>query len=367
MKDAGAILPGPGSDKVPVDTGVVILCGQALTGFISLLSDSTLSLCTSRTLSALSPQEEAGVLRFELYSDILQAMALKDQNRFDFPVFLDRLGVKQEDFSPSSSLYHRALRVIWDTFCKCPLHLIHVQSGEFTHLGTSKEVISLLTVPSAEGITIFQSTQGLTDKLRNFAVKYNINKFIRSRIFSDNSNCNLSFSFIVINSLFYSDSIFPLHNERISISEHSMLFGSFALNHHSVVSHVNSILGNNLIVNSHILMQQVHLKSASNCALIVLNSNDDVKRVYHLPDSVVFGVSWQVLFSIGAVNAEDIWPIEISPSERSLWNARLFPEFRSVLDFENSYIEVKSQESEEFIQTSRLCLTWLQDLEILSR
>eukprot|EP01037_Dinobryon_pediforme_P037849 gene37849-45541_t len=107
-----------------------------------------------------------------------------------------------------------------------------------------------------------------------------------------------------------------------------------------------------------------------------MNIYDDVKKCYKdvlNKTGVVMGSSWSHLFSVGGVSPDDIWDAAIPDTDRSLWNARLFSKFRAdSLPLPPSLDKIGDEEVniEVFIDgafqtSSRLTLTWLQDLNRL--
>lgn len=383
MAANGAIYPGEEPFAL-IDTGVVIFTGEAFRKFISLTKKNFTSNCTSRVINSLQEKGlsnmdiERFVLRVELYSDILLALRLSEQTSMDMSVYLNRLGLQNLSGPPSS--YQQALPVIWETLSDCPLHVIHSVSGRFNHLGTSQEVLELLlqtvdqkTIPSEGGTS--------SHKLSRFAEKYSLQRSVRSQVDWKNKGEEG----VAVNTI-AQDSFSSVN----SLVEHSLLT-STSLGTNTILSHIGSALGRNLTVNQHIMMQQVFLKeglqkSSSNdfpdnppgseCVLLVMNIHDDVKKCYKdvlNKTGVVMGSSWSHLFSVGGVSPDDIWDAAIPDTDRSLWNARLFSKFRadtlplppSLDKTDDEVVNIEVFIDGAFKTSSRLTLTWLQDLNRL--
>ena len=376
MTQEGAIYGGTSDDSFAlIDTGVVIFTGEALLKFSSLAEQTGVSNCTTRVIESLQQgvsskaDVEKQVLRIELYSDILLALGLVGQTSSDISVYLKRLNVPSLSGPPSS--YLSALPVIWDTLREFSLHVIHVVSGRFNHLGTTEEVLQLLL----QTVEAQKSSDESHGKLSYFAEKYNLRRAVRSIVDSTDS-----YGGVAINS-FASYATWA----SASLTEHSLLTTS-SLDENTILSHVGSSLGCNLVVNTNTMMQQVFLKEAltsqasppsqkvsfSQCALLVMNIMDDVKKGYETvftKTGVVMGSSWDKLFSISGVTPDEIWATDVPVADRALWNAKLFSKFRTLpsilADGDSSSVEVLV--NDEYKVCSKLTLTWLQDLKNLER
>lgn len=374
MTQEGAIYGGPSDNSFAlIDTGVVIFTGEALLTFSSLAELTGVSNCTTRVIESLQKglsskaDVEKQVLRIELYSDILQALGLLGQTSSDISVYLKRLNVPSLTGPPSS--YLSALPVIWNTLREISLHVIHVVSGRFNHLGTTEEVLQLL-LQTIEAQKPSDESHG---KLSYFAEKYNLRRVVQSTVDSTSLHGG-----VAINS-FASYATWS----SASLTEHSLL-SACSLGDNAILSHVGSSLGCNLVVNMNTMMQQVFLKEAftpqsslqsqtvsfSQCALLVMNIMDDVKKGYETvlkKTGVVMGSSWEKLFSVSGVTPDEIWATDIPVADRALWNAKLFSKFRalpSILeDGDSSSVEVLVRGS--YKVCSKLTLTWLQDLKNL--
>jgi hypothetical protein len=376
MTQEGAIYGGPSDDSFAlIDTGVVIFTGEALLKFSSLAEQTGVSNCTTRVIESLQKgvsskaDVEKQVLRIELYSDILLALGLLGQTSSDISVYLKRLNVPSLSGPPSS--YLSALPVIWDTLWEISLHVIHVVSGRFNHLGTTEEVLQLLlqTVEAQKPSDESQSH----GKLSYFAEKYNLRRVVRSIVDSTSLHGG-----VVINS-FASYATWS----SASLTEHSLL-NACSIGDNAILSHVGSSLGWNLVVNTNTMMQQVFLKEAltsqsslqsptvsfSQCALLVMNIMDDVKKSYETvlnKTGVVMGSSWGKLFSVSGITPDEIWATDIPAADRALWNAKLFSKFRALPSIlgDGDIISVEVLVRGEYKVCSKLTLTWLQDLKNL--
>ena len=152
MQEVGAIFRnGNGEKAVYIDTGVVIFTGDAVNSFLSLLDEPIVNICTSKGITPTqsvsigmrsSSYTSVKALRLELYSDILHACALSGAAK-DLNTYLSVLGITSTELEDKP--YTSALKVIWNILHSCPLHLIKVPQGKFCHLGTSSELLTLLS------------------------------------------------------------------------------------------------------------------------------------------------------------------------------------------------------------------------------
>jgi hypothetical protein len=201
---------------VYIDTGVVIISGTAVIALLSLLDEPLVNICTSKGLFPDNTQSKSVILsdinadetvisseapkalRLELYSDILHALALSE-NTNDISTYFSRIGIPQD--ANRDDPYISALQVIWKTLHKIPMYLIYVPNGRFYHLGTSSELLELLSycnndndedmddsdkeIVSTErsfNIKINKIYTIEEKKMEIFSKKYGLGKFINSSI-----------------------------------------------------------------------------------------------------------------------------------------------------------------------------------------
>ena len=330
MLEAGAIFKNEncnGEDAVYIDTGVVIFTGLAVHSFLSLLDNPLVNICTSKGLAdkysspvqiQSSSTTVVTALRLELYSDILHAYALCDAPN-DLETYLSVLGISSTSASSENLPYVSALKVIWNVLHSCPLHLIQVPRGIFCHLGTSSELLNLLSsctdyvkdvedeivndkkaVHESEGDRrVYNKRQfsinsdssdsdenkdelkiGNIDKLKIFSKKYSLHNFVRSSVFYqkdsepyvtinqlDSTDVSLSKDFqgVIINSILILENVTSHQNSNSfangsSLIEHSILSGIFNVGFRSVISHFPGFLGSHLKVLDNMMMQYVPVK-----------------------------------------------------------------------------------------------------------
>ena len=341
MQEVGAIFKNGscnGKDAVYIDTGVVVFTGLAVNSFLSLLDNPLINNCTSKGLvdKGFSPIETqsssttvVAAFRLELYSDILHACALHDAPN-DLETYLTVLGVTSTSASSKNVPYVSALKVIWNVLHSCPLHLIQVPRGMFCHLGTSSELLSLLSsctdyVTDVEDESVndmeadheieedrrgnnkrqFSINTDSTDSNQNkdeinkvnidkfyiFSKKYSLNNFVRSSILYQKdlepyvtthslNSTDISFTEdlqgIIINSIIILENVTSHENgsssaSKNSLIEHSILSGIFNVGFRSIISHFPGFLGSNLTVLDDMMMQYVPLKYGD----VVDNKSDE--------------------------------------------------------------------------------------------
>jgi hypothetical protein len=295
-----------------VDTGVVIFVGAAVGALSHLLDNPVVAACTDTryrpSYACIATAQPAGpALRLELYTDILLALALKDQADFGLDVYHERLGLPSPRI-PAQTAYECALPVLWQTLSRLPLRVVLVPAGSFEHLGTTAEVQELLSI---HGDAVTDSTDAprrrRRRKLLQFAAKYGLEKCIASRVAEGTA------APICINTFFT-----PSEEQQQlqqppgtccadAVVEHSLLSGRLRLPASAIVSHVSFFLGHDLRVNEGIMMQQVYLKKTRCtsgcagegavsrpllCAVLVLGIDDDVKRAYNDGSSTFCCAPW---------------------------------------------------------------------------
>eukprot|EP01041_Mallomonas_annulata_P003485 gene3485-6931_t len=169
-------------DTALIDTGVIIITGLALQKYLELLDNPITNRCTARGINNnYNTQEQSesvseSVLRLELYSELLLPLTTED-GQCTLEEFYFRLGYSHKthkDTVTSNSnsdneaattttmttmshgaipLYEQALSVIWELLKSIPLQHITVERGKFCHLGTSSEILELLTSSTSVSVS----------------------------------------------------------------------------------------------------------------------------------------------------------------------------------------------------------------------
>ena len=321
MQRAGAVFEFDdceGGEAVYIDTGLVIFTGQAVNSFLKLLDDPSVNTCTSKGILLKKECSEKGLtnadapsaLRLELYSDILHAMSLKDSPN-DLDTYFNALGISSTEVPTGNknSTYILALKVIWSTFCRTPLHLVGIPNGMFCHLGTSAELLDLLSYCTSDVIikadekALESAPRDCNDaiifknnKLKKFSGKYSLKEFVKSSILTRNGSKpykvigDITDSSILstvkgLKGVMLNSMCIPsvdgkgetmLRTSHRSLVEHSVLSGKCSVGQHSVVSHLPGFLGRNLEVLDGMMVQCVPilgLESVSGGSRSSLGSN----------------------------------------------------------------------------------------------
>ena len=146
-----------------IDTGIVILAGTAFDAMTDLLQDVIIQKCTD------SYQGASRELRLELYSDILLALKIGSNQSTSKSLedLFENLGMNRQDAKfeggKSPSDYHYALSLLFQHLCEIRLYVLSISDGLFCHLGTSKELLELITCPNVtESLSSSSSSSSFT-------------------------------------------------------------------------------------------------------------------------------------------------------------------------------------------------------------
>ncbi len=279
LRRAGAIRP---DNTLLLDSGIVYFCSKTTQLLLSLHVTPPLDACTY-----LGVDNGAIPLRFELYSDILFCMTQQMQKDH----YLKDL---------DSALHQRARELLWESLHGISFQALVAESGEFAHLGTTREYISMLT--------------GNSPIARHYGLINNAQSFIEHP--EQNSEA------IAINS-------FLAGNGRADtgvVIEHSELRGNWHLEEGAFCSALRSISG--LHLQKNMVFQEITLRASSSDArrfvFTLFGVDDPIKAHYTSTEATFSNRPWDVFFQISGLHPEEIWP-GLPENERTLWKARLFP------------------------------------------
>lgn len=301
-----------------IDTGVVIAMGSAFEAMIALMSDPVLSrVCCGLSPDPASthsnflkpPKLDAGI-QFELYSDVLLALAF-GSGPVSYEEYLGRIA------SQGKGRDNPALSSLWTLLRDTPLYSFLIPSGHFAHLGTSAELLQLVTYPPADPV------QAIVHKCEFFSQKYKLQRLVSSCIFP--TEATASQDGVLINSMIESSVAIG----KGSLVEHSIISGASCIGQNCIASHVCGAIGRDLIIADNLLVQQVSVrgtdanKLVASVCLVVLGLNDDVKAPFESSAGGRFcGATWLHFLKASTLAAEDIWHDDVP---RSLWTAKLYP------------------------------------------
>ena len=315
-----------------IDTGLVCCTGMAYKGWLSLLDDPLISRCTERVLTAEEPNRPCA-LRLELYSDMLLAAALKD-GTVTLAEYSRRLGLSGvEELSPSergegASLtitpreqQRAALVELWRALSPFPLYVVECCEGAFCHLGTSQELLDLVTFDPRSTGTEDSEGSFLDQKYRRFCQQYELQANCGSVV--PDLQHNAVGGCVSINSVEQAVALGDggRHaGERVcSLVEHSTLMWPRVRAVNSITSHVNSLLGAlgggmGALKNARagITLQQVPLAGTApahterdHCpwAVSVLGIQDPIKLRHNCPSGQarVCGAPWRAFVAATGV------------------------------------------------------------------
>jgi len=344
MREEGA-LAAP-AEQAWVDTGLVAVTGSAFRALLQLLDDPVVGLCTERGMRQ-HIRGSAAAIRLELYSDILLALSTTS-GPCTLQAYYQRLGLAVPAEKDRGEIPYAALEKLWGSLRAFNLHVALVPTGTFCHLGTSAELLDMLSSPCrsitdpADKIGVFRRKYGLVHSTGSVSVSvssddYTVPGILLNTIFPSSAEINR------VNCT----SVFTVHQQQQNhrLAEHSVLNAAWAepgAADNTILSHCGTCLAENMRLEPGVMLQQVYLRHQkdmhacefSRFAVIVLGFRDDVKRVMAtgvpLPagpgdsdvgDSAVCGLSWFQLLNAAKMTAEDLWP---AGTERSLWTAPLF-------------------------------------------
>lgn len=282
-----------------IDTGVVAFCGTALAALLRLVDapefESVLGLKQENS-SRSAPTTTR--LRIELYSEILLACSVNSTRR-ELSAYWRALKFASDSSDGDSSLYGRALRMILEFFGEIPLTVSNVISGIFSHLGTTEELKNLLLSSSLRGVNFKDSTVAKEPrKLAQLAKKYSLESSVLSQ------GASRADIVTVVSYLGPRGSV-----GTSTMVEYSLLTGNYSIGENSVVSYLRNNLGDGLVLNKNLILQQVPLRlhettthQFPSCyirfALLLLSVTDDVKAQFRRPDATVCGNPWSNFFSV---------------------------------------------------------------------
>jgi galactokinase/mevalonate kinase-like predicted kinase len=296
------------SESALVDTGLVIFTGSTLQSLINLCSSVLVDQSTTNGIPS-----SYNYLRFELYTELLLACNTTANRDFTFDQYLESLGIVAADLSERM---RSGLELIWQSFHQYPLHLLCFPTGSFLHLGTSREVFDLLV--------------GNYSTLSHVHFK-NISQSMLGRSADNNNNTGVR----CLNSLLMSA---ELDNAKVYI-EHSLVDTPTRLHncflshivHHEIIASLPSL--------SQFLLQEVPIVShnmenlalplqrdAMHYCLLSLHLDDNTKAA-----TTIGGVVFAHFLEKTGTAAKDLWASSVPESERTIWNANLFPVYSSTI------------------------------------
>lgn len=207
--------------------------------------------------------------------------------------YFSRLGI--ESRSEKTPL-DRALIRIWSSLKSYPLFGLYVPFGIFYHLGTSTELLNLITSPIQHEESNFPTSVG--EKLRVLCSHYGLQRHVNSRLFNFSSLQTVSCPSVTelysrtLETLEWNSMEIASINSCLGFSAHSsigknilfdnsVVFGDCWIGDHCIVSNIGEDLGESLVIPSRTMIQRIPLTSgAFQFVLIALGLTDDVKATF---------------------------------------------------------------------------------------
>ncbi|CAB1121170.1 FK/GFPP [Ectocarpus sp. CCAP 1310/34] len=291
--------------EVAIDSGVVVFSGAATWALTSLALSETFKGCTSRGVAG-----GASALRLELYSDILLALRTGGATGESAEGMLDAYLEACGPVLPPDHDVSKARREIWDALSGFPLGALLLQGAKFVHLGTTPELMEMLTLRLPE----FIEPYGLTARASSVV----------------GAACSVENDppAVVVNS--------SLHGAGVvaggAVIEHCYFDrDGWEIGAGSLISGIRS-LGEDchLRLRGGMCLQQTDLdraspeEPASRFVVSLFGTRDDIKAHYSAERARVCGATWEAFFGYTGATVEDLWG-GIEEGDRKLWSARLFP------------------------------------------
>ncbi|CAN0024648.1 unnamed protein product, partial [Ectocarpus fasciculatus] len=291
--------------EVAIDSGVVVFSGAAAQALTSLAHSEAFKGCTSRGVAG-----GASALRLELYSDLLLALrtggAAGESAEGGLDAYLEACG----PVLPPDHDVSKARREIWDALSGFPLGALLLQGATFVHLGTTPELMEMLTLRLPE----FIEPYGLTARASSVV----------------GAACSVENDppAVVVNS--------SLHGAGVvaggAVVEHCYFDrDGWEVGAGSLISGIRSLEEDcHLRLRGGMCLQQTDLdraspeETASRFVVSLFGARDDIKAHYSAERARVCGATWEAFFGYTGATAEDVWG-GIEEGNRKLWSARLFP------------------------------------------
>eukprot|EP00903_Cladosiphon_okamuranus_P018207 g16748.t1 len=339
---SGAFLPGlgPSAPEVAIDSGVVVFSGEATSALARLAYSDTFKGCTARGVA-----EGASALRLELYSDLLLALktgaAAGGSEEGGLDTYLAGCGPALPMDHPLS----RARRETWDALRGFPLGAMLLTGATFVHLGTTPELMEMMTLRLPE----FVEPYGLTARAASVI----------------GGACSVEDDppAVVVNSRLAGAGVVA----GGAVVEHCRLDGDgWEVGAGSLMSGVRSLKADHrLRLRSGMCLQQTDLTSseestvdgkATRAEFVVsmFGARDDIKAHYAADRARVCGATWEAFLGYAGATVEDVWG-GVNEADRKLWSARLFPVLTHQQD--------EGQAANAAVTNAAGVVMWMQDVQ----
>jgi len=278
LKEFGAI---DENEMVRVDTGMIWFDPKVASCLLNLVNNYPTEKKENNLRWWMSES-----LGLNLYGDILYPLAQESTLKEYFD---------QASEMPKTEMLFQARQVIWNELRNFPFYVLTPYPAQFIHFGTTKEYLALVL-------------NGTKD-YRDFGWKNKILSFCSRK----NRYHTPSFH------SFLSTSSVPILQKVIF--EDCEMKGGFTVGKNSLLSNIR-YQGERLNIDENTVVQTIPLKN-----------NKYITRIYGVFDNPKNSIEegtylnrpWKYWFKETNIMPEDIWDNSIEATNRTLWNAKLFP------------------------------------------
>lgn len=285
MEKHGALFGFNTFNHALIDTGVVVFTQKPLTHLYTLLH-----------CSSIFRQSSAGcdIMRFELYNELLCSCITSSTINETFLEYVERVGMSNDGLDLSNVENH-ALYPLWKLFHDTVLKIIFIRGGSFKHVGTSREVLDLLSSNAAHcSAKRFVQSLCPSNHTHGQSLPILVNSILLTSQHDHQPNEN---------SLFCENCI--LKARSIDSDRASCLLPSvgFLSNLYSSFSQELSNIPERMIVqqaflNNKCVVAQGIPQSNVWSLLMCLGIDDDVKADYTAGHATIYGLPWSRFFEV---------------------------------------------------------------------
>jgi fucokinase len=278
LKEFGAI---DENEMVSVDSGMIWFEPKVASRLLNLINNYPTNTKEKNLSWWLSER-----LCLNLYGDIFYPLAEESTLKEYFD---------QASEAPKTAILFEARQIIWNQLRHFPFYVLTPSPAQFIHFGTTKEYITLVL-------------NGTKD-YRDFGWKNKILSFC----FGKNHYHPSSFhSFL---------STLSVSIPQKAIFEDCEMYGDFTVGRNSLLSNIRH-KGKQLKINENTVVQTIPLKNKkfTNRIYIVF---DNPKN--SIEEGTYLNRPWKHWFNETNIMPDDIWDNSIETTNRTLWNAKLFP------------------------------------------
>jgi len=341
LEDYGAI---SSEGEVLLDTGAIYFSPEVTRELVQLPQEhAVFRRCCTWEEEVEDGRREA--LRLELYSDMLLALSegLGGLSRAEY--------LRMDGCCNDDTALREARNVLWAKLCQYTFSALVPPGGEFGHLGTTKELLEMMTMGN--------------QKMRAFTQAFRLQKRVCCVVNGDDQRQGMmeegENGAIVLNSILRCEG--GVNLGKSAVVEHCWVQGKERLEvgDGALVSGLCSACSTSSVINvgPGVILQEVRLgeeeeeegegakkevRASASYVVSVLSIKDNIKAIYGGKEAGVWGQPWEKVLDVLQVDPEVIWPSssitgtsssssssasnsgrEEKQTPRTLWHARLFP------------------------------------------